>query len=175
MEKRVRQRGYWAIAIAALRPAGLALVMSSCATTPVTKATETEKLQCEPTTLQGGEIAKHLSVLSVSPNYIRIHSSTMGEEVRTAGAKLLVRPPEAMDANRLLRALQCHAARVALGQESPIQPNDPFTLPGSWLEIEVESEVGNYAITIAADSIPHGLSVLAEAQGFARDHAAPSP
>jgi hypothetical protein len=96
----------------------------------------------------------------------------MGEEVRTAGAKLLVRPPEAMDANRLLRALQCHAARVLLGEESPIAPSDPFSLPGSWLEIDVESELGNYAISIAADSIPHGLRVLAEAEAFARDHVA---
>jgi hypothetical protein len=150
-----------------------AIATSSCATTPAARASETERLQCESTTLQGLELAKHLSVLSVSPLYIRIHSSTMGEEVRTVGATLLVRPPEAMDANRLLRNLQCHAAKVVLGEVPRIEPSDPFSLPGSWLEIEVVSEVGNYAISIAADSIPRGLHVLGEARAFARDHGAP--
>jgi hypothetical protein len=147
-----------------------ALGAEACATTPIARATETESLQCEPKSARGIETVEQLSVLSVSPLWVHIHSSTMGDEVRVTGAKLLVRPPEGVDVERLLRSLQCHAARIVLGREGPADPHDPFWLAGTWLEIGVETERGNYAVSIAADTIDQGLRVLTEAKAFARGH-----
>lgn len=143
-----------------------ALAGLSCATTPTSRASETEKLQCDATTLDAVALIRRLSIVSVSPLYVTIHSSTIGE-VRTRGVRLLVRPPEGIDPYRLLRSLQCHTARVALGREAPVDPNDPFGHPGSWLDIDVQSESGNYPVSVSADSVAAGVQLLERAQAFA--------
>ena len=156
----------------ALLPMALSAVLGvpSCATTPATRALEVERLQCEATTVDAAPIIERLAVLSVRPLYIRIHSSDPGE-VRTRGANLLLRPPEGIDPFRLLRTLQCHSARVLLGREGPIGPQDPFGLADSFLEIDVQAEHGNYLVSIKADSVAAGMQVLARADAFARNHA----
>ena len=65
---------------------------------------------------------------------------------------------------------ECHAARIVLGREAPADPHDPFWLAGTWLEIGVETERGNYAVSIAGGTIDQGLRVLTEAKAFARGH-----
>ena len=115
-------------------------------------------------------VVEHLTVLSVSPLYVRVHSSDPGE-VRIRGANLLLRPREGIDPYHLLRTLQCHEARVLLGREGPVDPQDPFWLADSFLEIDVQPELGNYVVSIKADSIAAGVRVLARAEAFARNHA----
>ena len=146
-----------------------ALGALSCATTPMARASDAERLQCDATTIDATTLVERLSVLAVSPLYVQIHSSTVGE-VRVRGAKLLVHPPDGVDPYRLVRSLQCHAARILLGRARPIDPNDPFSLPGSWLQIDIQSESGNYLVSILADSVSEGVDVLARARAFARDH-----
>lgn len=146
------------------------LGVASCATTPAARALEVERVQCDGTTVDGGSVIEHLQVLSVRPLYVRIHSSDPGE-VRTRGANLLLRPPEGIDPYLLLRTLQCHSARVLLGREGPIGPQDPFGLADSFLEIDVQAEHGNYLVSIKADSVAAGMQVLARADAFARNHA----
>jgi hypothetical protein len=142
----------------------------SCATAPATRALEVESLQCDGTTVNAAPLIEHLAVLSVRPLYVRIHSSDPGE-VRTRGANLVIRPPEGIDPYRLLRTLQCHSARVLLGREGPVSPQDPFWLADGYLEIDVQSEHGNYVVSIKADSVARGVQVLARADAFARNHA----
>lgn len=159
-------------AIHALLPTALSAVLGvpSCATAPLDRAREAERLQCEQTTLDAAPVVEHLTVLSVSPFYVRVHSSDPGE-VRIRGASLLVRPPKDIDPYRLERTLQCHSARMLLGREAPVGRQDPFGLADSFLEIDVQSEHGNYIVGIKADSVAVGVRVLARADAFARSHA----
>jgi hypothetical protein len=150
-----------------------ALGLASCASAPVPRALEVEKLQCEATTLDAAPIVEHLVVLSVRPLYVRVHSSDPGE-VRIRGATLLLRPSEGVDPNRLLRTVQCHAARALLGREGPVEPEDPFVLADNFLEIDLQPESGNYLVSIRADSVAAGVRVLARAEAFARNHARPA-
>jgi hypothetical protein len=71
----------------------------------------------------------------------------------------------------MTRILQCHSARVLLGQVSPeAVRNDPYWLPGKWVNIEVTPENGNFAVTLSADSLRDNLQVLGHANDYANDH-----
>ena len=110
-------------------------------------------------------------VLAVEPLYSHVITSNNNSEERVAGAKLLVRPPNGVTADQFTRALQCHSARVLLGQVNPaVVPNDPYWLPDSWVNINVKPENGNFAITISADTVHDNLQVFGRANHYADDH-----
>jgi hypothetical protein len=46
--------------------------------------------------------------------------------------------------------------------------NDPYFLPGAWLEVSVKSEIGTVSVNVAADNVHDGLLVLQRAKEFAR-------
>jgi hypothetical protein len=146
------------------------VLVPACATTPAARALEVERVQCEATTIDAAPVVERLAVLSVTPLYVRGHSLDPGE-LRIRGANLLLRPPEGIDPYRLLRTLQCHAARMLLGRESPVDSQDPFWLADSFLEIDVQAEHGNFVVSIKAGSVAEGVRVLARADAFARNHA----
>jgi hypothetical protein len=146
----------------------------SCASvTPETKAVEVERLQCEPTSSEEVDLRllAGLNVLSVQPIYSYVHTATTGTDKVVVGAKLLVRPPETLDSQRVLRILQCHSARAVLGKLDPSKfPGDPFWLAGSWLEVDLAPEAGNLAVTVQAQGVHENLEVLAHARTFATTH-----
>jgi hypothetical protein len=151
----------------------------SCAgVAPATRAVEVERLQCE-----GGEDAadaaalmQATAILNVAPMYSQVHSATTGTESRLSGVRLLMRPPELFGADRTLRILQCHGARGVLGRLDPSRiPDDPYWLPGAWLDIDLAHEAGNFVVTVQADSIPKNLQVLERARAFASTHARREP
>jgi hypothetical protein len=94
-----------------------------------------------------------------------------GSENRVSGAKLLVQPPNGLSANQMDRILQCHSAAVLLGRVSGTAvPNDPYWLPSSWVNIEVNPEGGNFAVTLTADSLRDNLRVFGRASLYADEH-----
>jgi hypothetical protein len=152
----------------------VALGAWSCASVaPTTKAAEVEQLQCDAST---GDIADlrmiaEMTVLAVHPVYSYVHTATTGTDKVVVGAELLIRPPEAIDSQRVLRILQCHSARAVLGKLDPSMfPSDPFWLAGAWLEIGLAPEAGNLGVTVQAESIHENLEVLARARAFATTH-----
>jgi hypothetical protein len=92
-------------------------------------------------------------------------------EERVDGAMLLVRPPQSVSAEQMTRMLQCHSARVLLGQvDRNAIRNDPYWLPDSWVNIKVTPDKGNFAVTLSADTVRDGLVVLGRANHYADDH-----
>jgi hypothetical protein len=153
---------------------GVASVLSACAANvpPSAKAAEVERMQCSHGTNARDDIQllQATTVLQAEPIYSHIHTNT-NEEERVSGAKLLIRPPEGISADRLAGVLQCHSARLLLGQIDRSQiPDDPYWLPDAWLDINVTPEGGNLAVTLRADTVTKNLAVLSRATAFADTH-----
>jgi hypothetical protein len=146
----------------------------SCASaTLATRATAVEQIQCDAATSSEADVRviEGATVLAVEPVYTYVHTATTGTDMKVAGVRILIRPPEAMDAEHVLRILQCHSARAVLGRLDRSRfPDDPFWLAGAWLAIDLIPEAGNFAVTVEAGDIPQNLQELARARAFAAAH-----
>jgi hypothetical protein len=145
---------------------------------PAAKAARTEQLQCVPgqTAQQEDELVRSTHVLNVEPIYSHVRTSNNDAEERVNGAKLLVRPPQGMTVETMTRLLQCHSARILLGQtNADAVTSDPYWLPDTWMNIEVHPEDGNYAVTLSASSIGDNLKVLSRANRYGAQQMATAP
>ena len=112
------------------------------------------------------------SVLAEESISTRVMSGLNGTEDRVDGAKLVIRPPDGITAERLTRILQCHAARALLGQdEQAVLRDDPFWLPNAWIHVDVRPEDGNYAVRLEADDLPTSIKIAERAREYAATHA----
>lgn len=146
---------------------------ASNASAPAAKAAGVERLQCDgsATTQDEVELLRSARVLRFEPIYSHVASTNNSSEERVNGAKLLIRPPKGMSAEQMTRILQCHTARVVLGQANGAAvPNDPYWLPDAWVNIDVKPEEGNFAVIVSADSIRSNLLVLGRASHYADEH-----
>jgi hypothetical protein len=150
------------------------LSLGSCATgsQPTARAFEIERLQCDANTTgpDAEVIMRETTVWSVEPIYSYIHSVRTGTEARVSGTKMAVCLPPGIPADYLVRILQCHTARAAVGRFEPPFPNDPYSLPGEPLHIDVVSEQGWPTVVIEAGTVSKNLSVLARARAYADQH-----
>jgi hypothetical protein len=140
---------------------------------PSVKAAHVERIQCETAADPGADahLLASARVVSFEPVYSHFLSGRNNSEDRVTGAKLLLRPPDGFTAEKMTRVLQCHSARALLGQvDAGVVANDPYWLPGAWLDIDVVPEQGNFAVTLHAAEIRDNLLVLARAEAFARAH-----
>ena len=140
---------------------------------PATRAAGVERLQCDGSASAQDEIQllRSTAVLRIDPIYSHVLTANNSSEERVNGAKLLVRPPKGLSAEQLTRILQCHSARVLLGQvNGAAVPNDPYWLPDAWVDIDVSPEHGNFAVTLTADSVHKNLQVLGRAHHYADEH-----
>ncbi len=148
-----------------------ACVASSPSST--TTAAKVARLQCDGSANSDDEVRLLTStkVLRVEPIYSHVLTSNNNSEARVNGAKLLIRPPQAMTAEQMTRILQCHSARVLLGQANGgAVASDPYWLADSWVDIDVKPENGNFAVTVSADNIHDNLQVLSRAHHYGDDH-----
>jgi hypothetical protein len=140
---------------------------------PAANAARVERLQCDGSATTDSEVQflKSLRVLDFQPIYSHVFTANNNSEERVNGAKLLIRPPKGISAEQMTRILQCHGARVLLGQISPAAVhNDPYWLPDTWVDIDVKPELGNFAVTLSADSVQSNLQVLGRAHSYADEH-----
>jgi hypothetical protein len=151
----------------------VAFLLSACAArmAPTAKATQVEQEECSNEAAQDDlRLLQTAKVLKAEPIYTRIHTSTTDEE-RVSGAKLVIRPPDGVSADRLAQMLQCHSAGVLLGQVDRTKfPDDPYWLPNAWLDIDVKPQAGNFAVTLSANTVARNLQVLQRASAFADAH-----
>jgi hypothetical protein len=141
--------------------------------TPTARAVQVEQLQCDESTSpeEAARILANTKVISAEPLYSNVPTSYNDIEHRVNGAKLLVRAPEGVSAERMTRVLQCHSARQLLGHAERAElPRDPYCLPGTWIDIGVTPKDGNYAVTLEADTIAKSLQVYARAAAYADAH-----
>jgi hypothetical protein len=155
----------------------LASVTAACATTlpPEQKAAEVERFQCDSNPVVANEdvrILERASVISSEPLYSHVLTGADDSEQRVDGAKLVIRPPDGVSAERMTRIIQCHAARALLGKlDRAGLPDDPFWLPDTWVSVEVRPENGNYAVVLEANDVRTNLKVAAGARRYALSHA----
>jgi hypothetical protein len=76
-------------------------------------------------------------VEGVEPAYSVVPSGN-DRAIRLRGARLRLRPALDVSAEALQRTLECHQARVTLGESSEVA-FDPYVLRGAWLDIDVDS------------------------------------
>jgi hypothetical protein len=136
---------------------------------PAAKAAEVEHMQCDRASASRDALVRSLQVLSVQPVYAHVMTGSNAEE-RVAGARLVVRPPRGVSAEDMTRVLQCHGARVLLGQIASSLPNDPYSLPQQWVNIDVRPYDGNFAVVLSADSVTDNLAVYGRAKNYADEH-----
>jgi len=151
---------------------GALSLASACASQPraSVQAAGVERMQCDSSSSSQDDVVRSVAVLHVQPLYSHVRTGNTSEE-RVNGAKLMVRPPKGVSAEQLTRILQCHSARVLLGQlNSSAVPNDPYWLPDTWVAIDVKPEDGNFAVTVSADTLRDNLQVYSRANHYADDH-----
>jgi hypothetical protein len=162
------------VGIFAVGAIALAAACASNPQPPGARAAGVERRQCDGSATAQSEVQllRSVKVLEFQPIYSHVLTSNNNSEERVNGAKLLIRPPKGISAEQLTRILQCHSARVLLGQvDGAAVPNDPYWLPDAWVDIDVRPEQGNFAVTMSANSVRDNLQVLGRAHHYADDHA----
>jgi hypothetical protein len=90
--------------------------------------------------------------------------------------RLVVRAPAGVSAEQLARLLRCHGARALLGEVERSQlGDDPYWLPGSWVDIDVKDTGRSFVVTLTGNSVTENLRILRRAEAFATEHGTPEP
>jgi hypothetical protein len=87
------------------------------------------------------------------------------------GAAIHVRPLPGLSPESMKRSLECHQASITLGGVQA-SADDPYVLPGRWLDLDVSSEGDGFVAFARIDSIADARLVLDRARRFA---AGPAP
>jgi len=137
---------------------------------PVSEAKETEAAVCPAG--RAPEYPESLfdarSTVRVEEIYSSVRTGRSGNEARLQGAKLRLRPIAGMTTNDLEALLLCHQARRVLGRSGEIElTSDPYWLPQSWLNITVESESGNFLVSVRGPDNKTANEILSRAMAFA--------
>jgi hypothetical protein len=148
-----------------------------CASTPAptVRAAFVEQRQCDASTSpqEAARILGMTKVISSEPIYSNVPTAYDDIEKRANGAKLGIRSPDGISAERMTRILQCDSARQLLGRTDRAElANDPYWLPDAWVDIRVTPEDGNYAVMLEGDSIAKSLQIYARAVAYADAHPA---
>jgi len=103
--------------------------------TPVDRAHELTDLCKEDSPASAPDALSPAIVERVEPAYVHMNAGA-GGDLRLRGANLHMRPTVNMPIGVLQRALECHQARVTLGEAKEVD-DDPYVLAGSWVDIHV--------------------------------------
>lgn len=136
------------------------------------RAAEAEGRECAgaPDVQDEERALESMSVLKASPIY---HVATCSGAGQVFGVELDVSRSSASSSAALGRMLRCHGARGLLGQLTPSEiADDPFWIPGSWVDASVTSEPGHFIVKLYGDTVAGNLRILRRAVAFARAHGA---
>jgi hypothetical protein len=89
------------------------------------------------------------------------------------GAAIHVRPLPGLSPESMTRSLECHQASITLGGIPP-GADDPYVLPGRWLDLDVSSEGDGFVAYARINSIADAREVLDRARRFAAARSAPA-
>jgi hypothetical protein len=102
---------------------------------------------------------------SVEVAYSYVQSGPVSREARFRGAHLHVKPLPGFSREALTRGLECHEARVLLGEVGP-RADDPYVVAEHWLDIDVDSEGDGFAVLVRTDEMETARLVYQRAQRF---------
>jgi hypothetical protein len=156
-------------ALVTVLSAALAIGCEPVARSPADQAAFIESTRCGPEVTES-DLAPVLggqAVQGVGPLYSSVEFGKSGEQSQLRGAVLTVNALPGVTAEWLDRELECHSARLTLGQ-SKSTPDDPFWLPGSSLDIDVRPAKDGFIIGVAGFSAADAHQILNRAQAFAK-------
>jgi hypothetical protein len=145
------------------------------ARSPVDQAAFIERTRCGPE-VKDSDLAPVLggqAVQDVGPLYSSVEVGKSGEQSQLRGAVLTISALPGVTAEWLDRELECHGARLALGQVKS-SPADPFWLPGSTVDIDVRPAKDGFIIAVAGYSTADAHQILDRAQAFAKAKGTPA-
>ena len=151
---------------------GMLLLLAGChffvpdTRTPADRAREMAP-RCEGFTEEGAAPLLSPAVVdTVEPAYSYVQSGPGDRQARLRGARIHVRPIAALSRESIARSLECHESRFLLATTPPVA-DDPYSLPGQWLDIDVDSERDGFIVQVATDDLPAAREVLERAKRFA--------
>jgi hypothetical protein len=100
---------------------------------------------------------------SVEPAYSYVPAGPNTHDAHLRGAQIRLKPGPGLTKESIQLALECHEAAVTLGRRPP-PPDDPYFLPDTWLEINVDSRGDGFIVRVLTDAIDDARSVLARAR-----------
>jgi hypothetical protein len=150
---------------------GIALASTGCFLSPIpdmrTPADRARELDVRCRTFSDQASAPALTpagVDAVEADYAHVPTGNASEQ-RLQGAKLHLRPLAGATAQALQRTLECHERAAVLGV-APSAPDDPFVLPGRWLDLDVGTEADGFVAVVRADNLGDAKQVLARAKHY---------
>jgi len=105
------------------------------------------------------------SVEKVEPAITHVASGPIQDEARLRGALLYLEPSPNLTREMIQRAVECHEVHVLLGSENEL-PSDPYTLPGTWLDIDAQSQGDGFTVAVRSDDFSTAKHVLERARQF---------
>jgi len=103
---------------------------------------------------------------TVEPAYSYVQSGPGDREARLRGARIHLRPIAALSRESIARSLECHESRFLLGMAQSVA-DDPYTLAGQWLDIDVDSEKDGFDVRVEVDDPHAARDVLERTRRFA--------
>ncbi len=135
--------------------------------TPADRARELAPRCVQFTAESAAALLSPRAIDSVEPAYSYLQSGPGDREARLRGARIHVRKPlPALSRESIARSLECHEWRFLVGGPPPPE-DDPYTLAGQWLDIDVDSEKDGFVVRVQADDPSTGRVVLERAKRFA--------
>lgn len=134
--------------------------------TPADRAREVEPRCAGFTEESVAALLSPSSLDSVQPAYSYVQSGPDDHEARLRGARLEIKPLPGFSREALTRSLECHEARVTLGQAAA-RADDPYVLPGAWVDIDVDSKGDGFVVLVRTDQFDDARRVLERARRFA--------
>jgi hypothetical protein len=110
-----------------------------------------------------GVVDPNLSIEFVKPEYVYVTTGTIYRQPRLVGAQIHLQPAPGLSKEMIQRSLECHEASVTLGKSAPAE-DDPYFLPGVWLNINADSEGDGFVVRVVTDKFDDAKSVLARAK-----------
>jgi hypothetical protein len=152
----------------------LLLLLPGCrfffARTPADNAREIAPRCREFTDEAAAQLLSPSLVDAVEPAYTQ--SGPGDREQRLRGSRIHLRPIVGLSRESITRSLECHESRVVLGT-TPALPNDPYALPGRWLDIDVDSDKDGFVVQMGSDDLPTARDALSRARRFSGQRGEP--
>jgi hypothetical protein len=140
--------------------------------TPVDRAREVEPRCARVTEESGAWMSSPDSIEAVEPALSYVQTGN-DRRANLRGARIHVRPQPGQTAETMARSLECHQTRATLGLVQPLA-DDPYVLPGRWLDTDTESKGDEFIVLVRCDAIDDARRVLERARRFAAGHSTQS-
>ncbi len=134
--------------------------------TPVDRAREIEDKCKHVAVVEAAGAASPGVIDSVEPAYSYVSAGPADRAAHLRGARIHLRPSPAASRESLQRSLECHQVQVTLGAAQALA-DDPYVLPGRWVDIDVDSEGDGFVAQVRVDRFDDAREVLDRARRFA--------